>query len=518
MNRRYALIAAIAALAVVAGCGAKASTADAAKEEPVAESEAAEAKEGISLSAEALKTAGVETSPATRQLIQERLDVAGQVAVPSNARAVVTPPVPGRVIQLLASIGDSVRRGQPLAVIQSGDLAESTSAISEAQSQAAQAEATVRQQSASVDLARGRLRTAQVNLSRQQQFAKAGAFSQPSVTAARNELSEAQTEQASARSELAGAQTRLARAQRLSKEGLISGAEYDQARLDVQQAEIRVERSADRLRLAQQTFERESRIGSQDLLNAREIQAAEAEVRTAKLELDRARVDFQGAQSAREGAYRAIRNARQRAVAIRGGSGGGESTVTLTAPIAGVITERQATMGQAVERASNLFDIENLSTVWVTANVPEAQISRVGIGTPVTVTTNAFPGRSFGGTVQLVGTKLDPKTRSLPVQCRVANPGLLLRSELFARVLIGTGKALSALAIPENAVVLEGGVAAVFVEEGGKFERRTVKTGRSDGRLIEILEGLEPGDRVAVKGVFVLQSELKKGQLKGDED
>lgn len=510
MKKQQLFLAALAAVVMAAGCGKGAPVAESApKEEPAAEGH----KNDVTLKPEALKTADIRTASVSEESIQARLEVPGSVAIPGNARAVVTPPVAGKVIRLFAMVGDTVRRGQPLAEIQSGDLAEATSAIAAAETAALQAAAAVRQQTSAVELARGRLRTAQESLARQRRFASAGAFSQPTLIAARNELSEAQTEGAAARSDLAGAQSRLARAERLGAEGLVSKADLDQARLDVQQAQIRVERSGQRLTLAQGTLTRETRIGSQGLLNAREIQAAEAEARAAKLELDQARVQLQGAQSAQIGAQRAVQNARFNAAALRGGGGGG-STVTLAAPISGVVTERQATLGQAVERASDLFDIEDASTVWVTANVPEADVSRVQPGVGVTVTTNAYPGKTFSGTVQLVGTRLDPKTRTLPVQCRVENPARLLRADLFTRVRIATGGSVRALAVPPTAVVGEGDDQAVFLDEGGKFERRKVKTGRTDGRMVEIVEGLKAGDKVAISGVFTLQSELRKGELK----
>lgn len=513
-RRNFAALALMAMLAI--GCGSKPEpAAEATKKEDVP-AEAGHPNE-VSLTLEALKGAGIKTAPISVKPIFARLEVPGEVTVPTGAHAVLTPPVPGRIVELRASIGQEVRQGQVLAVIQSGDLAEAASAVSAAQTQAIQADATVRQQSAAVDLAAGRLRTAQASLARQRQFAKAGAFSQPSLTAARNEVSEAETEQASAKSDLAGAQTRLARAERLSREGLIARAEYDQANLDVQQAQIRLDRAAERIRFARETFERENRIGSEGLLNAREIQSAEAEVRAARLELDRARVEYQGSVSARSGAYRAVVNAQQRASAARGGSSGTGGSVTLTAPIGGTITEMHATVGQAVERSSDLFDIENLTTVWVTANVPEAEISRVGVGTPVEVTTSAYPGKVFKGAVQLVGAKLDSKTRTLPVQCRVPNPGKLLRSELFMRVSIGTGKTVTTLAVPADAVVGEDDDTAVFVEHAGKYERRKVRLGRTGDGFSEVTEGLKEGDNVVVKGVFVLQSELRKGELKEED-
>lgn len=529
MKYQPIFLAALAALLLAGGCARPeaAKPAEPEQQEARAGEKGDKAAEepggaGIELSPEALKTAGVRTGAVVRRPIQSRIEVPGSVTIPGNGRAVVTPPVSGKIVRLLASVGDRVAKGQPLAVIQSGDLAEATSTIAAAQTSAAQAAAAVRQQASAVELSRGRLRTAQANLSRQRKLAEAGAFSQPSLISARNEVSEAQTEGAAARSDLAGARSRFERAERLSREGLVSRADYDQAKLDVDQAKIRGDRAEQRLTLAQETLDRETRIGRQGLNNAREIQTAEAEARAAKLELDSARVQLQGTKSAQAGAERAVANARSRATALRGGSGtGGGSTITLVAPIAGVVVERNGTLGQAVERATDLFDIEDAAVVWVTASVPESAIARIRPGADVTVVASAYPGRTFSGVVELIGSRLDPKTRTLPVQCRVANPNRLLRAELFAKIQIPTGGSVLALVVPSAAVSGEGDEEpAVFVaEEGGeKFERRAVKIGRVEGEFIEITEGLKEGDRIAVAGIFTLQSESKKDELKGDED
>ena len=513
MRKVYLIAVAIALIAIATGCRQPAPV-----ETPPAEPAAAATQKGeIKLEPDAIKTAGIRIEVVAEHSIQARIEVPGSVSIPGNARAMVTPPVAGKVVVFFADLGSQVRLGQPLAEIQSGDLALASSAVAAAETLAIQSRAAAKQQFAAVDLARGRLRTAQVSLARQRQFASAGAFSQPTLVAARNDLSEAQTEGASARSNLLGAQSRLDRAERLSKEGLVSKADLDQARLDVQQAQIRVERSTQRLTLAEQTFQRESRIGQQGLLNAKEIQSAEAEVRASKLEVDQAEIQYQGAKSAVIGAVRAIENARSNVIALRGGGSGGGSKVTLTAPIAGVVTDRPATIGQAVERASNLFTIEDSSIVWVTANVAEDDVSRISLGANVTVTTAAYPKKSFSGSVQLIGTRLDSKTRTLPVQCRVLNPGRLLRADLFARVQIATSASIAALSVPSAAVAGEGDNQALFVEDAGKFVRRIVKTGRTDGKFVEILEGLKAGEKVAVSGIFTLQSELRKGELKGDE-
>lgn len=510
-------IAALAAVLFVAGCGKSDSPEEATSAEAKTPEPQAEAKGVVTLNAEARRTAGIKSEGVAVRAVQERLQLPGTIAVPGNARAVVTPPVAGKVVRLFANVGDRVRRGQALAQIQSSDLALATSTISAAETSALQASAAVRQQAAAVDLARGRLRTALANLDRQRRFAATGAFSQPSLTAARNDLSEAQTEGAAAESDVAGAKSRLDRAERLSREGLVSKADLDQARLDLRQAQIRVERSGQRLALAQATLRREGSIGQQGLLNAREIQTAEAEARSAKLELDQARIQYQGAQSEVIGAQRAVRNARQNIAALRGDGGGRGSTVTLTAPISGVITERLGTIGQAVERSSDLFEVLDLSTVWVTASVPERSVARIRPGAQAWITMAAVVGRTYQGTVQVIGDKLDPKTRTLPVQCRVLNPGGLLRADMFAKVEIATGRSTSGIAVPLTALSQEGDDTYVFVDRGGTYEHRKVTVGGRDDRFALIAEGVANGDQVVTQGIFVLQSELRKSELQGDE-
>ncbi len=540
MNRKL-WIALLAATIVIAGCGkTDASKAQGASEGAVAakdehghaaDEEAGhsegeggheEGEEGheeglIELTPEQVRIAGIRTEPAAKRFMQAELTVPGVVNPTTNAVAMVTPPVSGRVIRLMATVGDTVRKGQALAIIQSSELAQGTGAVAEAETRVLAAEAAVREAAAQVDLARSRSRSAEQTLQRQRRLAREGVFSQPSLQAAQNEVSEAQTELASSRSDVAARQNVLGRAERLFAQGLVAGAEVDQARVDLQQAKIRQERAEQRLSLAERAFERESRVNRSGLLNAREIQAAEAEARAARLEIERERIGLRSAEAAVAGARRSVQNARASAAALRGGGPGGGSTVTLTAPIAGVVTERSATIGQAVERSSDLFDIQNLDSVFVTANVPERDIPKVRVGATVRVTTDSAPGRAFGGVVRLIGSRLDPKTRALPVQVLVRNPGATLRPESFARVSLGTGGGSTALAVPRSAIVGDEDAPALFVEEGGKYERREVKLGRSAGDAVEILSGVSAGEPVVVKGAFTLMSQQQKGELKGHE-
>ena len=177
-----------------------------------------------------------------------------------------------------------------------------------------------------------------------------------------------------------------------------------------------------------------------------------------------------------------------------------------------------ATTGEAVERTASLLVIENLNTVTVNASVPEQQVARIRIGQHVTVTVASYPKLRFPGTVQSIAGRVDEKTRALPVRCLVENRQSLLRPEMFAKVTLGVGVRSTALLVPSLALDEDGTDRFVYVEEGsGKYERRKVQVGRITDTMAEITGGLKPGERIVANGVFILKSESKKSELKGDE-
>ncbi|CAN5480659.1 hypothetical protein BH11ARM1_BH11ARM1_02400 [soil metagenome] len=472
----------------------------------------------VSLTAEQVEAGGIETTLVREMPMQAEMKVSGTVTSNAKGRALVTPPVSGKILQIFVEQGDEVRQGQSLATIQSPELAQAASSISEAQQDELTAEANVRKELAELDLARARKRTAQAQLTRQKELAKAGAFSQPPLQAAQNELNDAQSDLDSARQDEAVHQTQLDRAERLFKQELISRTDLEQARLAVSQDQVNRRRAEGRVSTATSALNREQNIASKGLLTSREIQAAEAEARAANLEVQRAEIHVEASKSSLSGARKAVSNAQSNFAAVRGaGNGGGSSTVTLTAPLTGTVTERKATIGQSVERASELFEIENLKTVWVTANVPEKEVAKITRGMRVRIIAAAYPDKTFVGEIQILGNHLEGKTRTMPVQCLVQNPSGLLREDMFATVMLGIGKAASVRAVPDNAIVRGNQEVSVFVARDSTYEKRTVEMGRSAGGYTEVLSGLKAGESVVSKGLFVVESESRKGELKGED-
>ena len=185
------------------------------------------------------------------------------------------------------------------------------------------------------------------------------------------------------------------------------------------------------------------------------------------------------------------------------------SVFSLTAPISGIVVERNATIGATVGSDANLFKIIDLSSVWIDANVFEKDLERVKLGQQVNVTVPAIPGVTFLGRVILVSSVVDPETRSLKVRTEVPNRGGNLKPDMFANVAIITDVNRSAISIPQSAVLDDGGQKVVFVASDSGYEKRVVSVGIQSNDRVEIQAGLKAGDKVVVKGNYLLLQQSK---------
>jgi len=196
---------------------------------------------------------------------------------------------------------------------------------------------------------------------------------------------------------------------------------------------------------------------------------------------------------------------------------GDTSLVALRAPLSGVITERKFNAGAGIEAATPIFAISNLSTVYIIANVPEANISKLNIGAVAEIRSPNIGVLS--GRVSYIDPQLDETTRTARVRLEVPNSGGRLRAGMFTEVgfYAGTSEATGEeLAVRSIAIQREGDKTIVFIpkdDEPGAFEVREVEIGgESEGYTI-ILNGLKIGEKVVTKGSFVLKAQLAKGDL-----
>ena len=178
-------------------------------------------------------------------------------------------------------------------------------------------------------------------------------------------------------------------------------------------------------------------------------------------------------------------------------------TAAIVAPIGGVVVDRQVGPGQYLQAGGGtpVFTIADPSSVWLLANVRESDAGMVRLGQAVEVHVLAYPMRVFKARVTYVAAVVDPVTHRLPVRAVIENLDRALKPEMFASFRILTSDSSEAPGVPESAVVYEGDLAHVWVLSGdGLLAYRPIRTGRSNAGLVEVLDGLKPGERVVTKG------------------
>ena len=181
--------------------------------------------------------------------------------------------------------------------------------------------------------------------------------------------------------------------------------------------------------------------------------------------------------------------------------------ITLRAHAGGYVTAKNAFHGMRVTPGEPLFEIADLQTVWVVAEVYERDLTSVRLGMPVRVALPYMPGREWTGRVAFVSPTLDPKTRTAQVRVEIPNPGRVLKPDAFADVFLETATGMAAI-VPETAVIRTGERTVVFVDHGdGRYEPREIAIGERVSGGYQVLSGVSAGERVVVSANFLLDSE-----------
>ena len=195
---------------------------------------------------------------------------------------------------------------------------------------------------------------------------------------------------------------------------------------------------------------------------------------------------------------------------IKALAAGGEPRRTLTfrSPAAGVVTEKKAVQGMRFAPGDSLYQIADISSVWVLADVPEQEIAGVRTGARASLHVEAYPERSFEGKVGYIYPTLNAQTRTVQVRIELANADGLLKPAMYAQVELPAAAAQDVLAVPLSAVIDSGKRQVALVEVGeGRFEPRELKLGVRDDAYVEVREGIKEGERVVTAGNFLIDSE-----------
>lgn len=279
----------------------------------------------------------------------------------------------------------------------------------------------------------------------------------------------------------------------------IHSHELLEARADAEKARSKVAEREKALAYAKAELDRAERLLAAKAISTREQAQASANVTAAAAELEQAKAEFGRAAEWLEH------------LTVPHDS---HDDIVIYAPITGVVLKRNVTMGTVVNEASDLMTVANLDTLWAVAEVPQQQAISVRVGQPVEMKISTFGDQRFAGRVVHIGESLNPETRTAQVRCLVNNPRGVLRPEMYATISIASEKSQDVLSVPSEAVSELQGERVVFIALGdGLFEKKPVQTGREQNGMIEIIGGLQSGQRIAIRGSFFIKSELLKSTL-----
>ena len=189
-------------------------------------------------------------------------------------------------------------------------------------------------------------------------------------------------------------------------------------------------------------------------------------------------------------------------------SGETKRTLTFRSPVSGIVTERKTVQGMRFMPGETLFQVTDLASVWIVADVFEQDIGLVKTGAKARVTINAYPDKVFEGRITYVYPSLTAATRTVPVRVELANPGYLLKPAMFAQVELPVGGKAAVLTVPDSAVIDSGTRRIVLVQlEQGRFAPREVRLGARSNGYVEVLEGVAAGESVVVAANFLIDAE-----------
>ena len=413
---------------------------------------------GITVEDEVAKSLGIKVETVKLQPLKFGIQTTGQIETLPNQQVKVTTPIKGTIVNLLVEPGTLVQAGQPVAILSSPELADLRVSALEKKADA----------SGNVLTSESNLRLARQNLERQKLLVE-------------SDIRQAQTE-------LNLDKERYERDKELLEKGAI-------ARRQLQESEAKF--AAARASLAKA----ESRL---PLLEAQaQLERAEADIQVSSIKVDLSTAAY----SARLNQLEASANSN--------------GTITIAAPIDGVISDREATIGESVDAAGKpLMTIVNDQRVLASANIYEKDISKIRIGQSVQVKIAGQPSTTvFQGKVTVIGTTVEGQSRIVPVKAEIGNVKGQLKAGMFTNIEILTDSvSVPTLAIPAASVVEANGKQLVFVQNGKSYQPIDVTLGRTSGELVEVTSGLFEGDRIVTQRASQLYAQSLRGDSKSKDE
>ncbi|MFT7667436.1 MAG: cobalt-zinc-cadmium efflux system membrane fusion protein [Planctomycetota bacterium] len=285
-------------------------------------------------------------------------------------------------------------------------------------------------------------------------------------------------------------------------------SEYDlQAEAIV--VEQRLLQSQTRLVFARQALARIEQLRTKDLGTVASLEAARRDVKLAEHESKSADSLRKSLMTSQE----QLAALRQRAMTARAENAGTERLrLPLIAPISGEVVGVEFVEGEHVTSQAAVYHLIDMTSAWIATHISEFDLARIGDAPGALMSLAAFPDRTFdllgelNGQIVSFGRVVDPETRTIPLRYDVTNPEGMLRAGMFADVFLETKSAFNAVALPQEAIVMDNGQPIAFVLINGElYQKRVLDLGVRDGRFVEVRSGLQAGERVVMKGAYLVK-------------
>jgi len=423
----------------------------------------------------------VQVKPTERGSVIQKASYTGEVT--SRSKVDVVPRIPGIVVQLAASEGDMVRRGQVLARLDPKELRFSVE----------RARANVKTQRTQVARARSNVATlrAQVDIAQAGIATQRARMTQTQAGTATEQIRQAEEQVRQAQANLEFSRAQLRRTEDLFNQGFVARQALDAARTDVTVQEARL-RSAEQ----QAQFLRQGP-------RPEELGVMRAQIRENEASLVRAQTALQEGIASLRQSESVLGEAQ---VALRQSASTLAESV-ITAPAPGVIARRLVDLGATVTTSTPIFQIVDIDPIYVSVPVIEREIAFLKPGFLAIVSSDAVPGEGYAGKIVSISPVLATATRTAEVKIEIENKDRRLRPGMFARVEMVLAHREDAITAPMEAIVDRDGTKIAFTVVDGKAKANELQVGISDGEVSEIVKGLRAGEPIVVSG----QQNLRDG-------
>lgn len=475
----------------------------------------------------ARRTPVVEVVAAGPATIADTIEAVGSLESPN--RIELSPKSSGRIEFLQAREGDEVRAGQVLVQVDpsasDAQVVQARASLAAAQARLAEAKlgqgssevavaTTIENRQAAVKSAEADLDQVERNSESSIQSAQAGVGDADSkVKAADAQVTNAEAVLGKERASLKNAQTRLERTLELYRQGFIAAQEVDDARtaVDVQAGSVKVAE-------AQVSSAKQARTSANSQLDVAKLnlsmaqRRAQSDIAASKARLVEAQSNLKiaNANKSQNPAYQenlaALQAAVDAAQAQLDLARSVHQDTVLASPINGVVTVRNADPGSLASPGTPVLEVQSLDWLFFKTSLPIEAVTLVKVGQTVEVTIDGVDGRTYEGRVTHMNKVADVASRQFDVQVRLENPDRSLRPGMFGRIKIVTKQVDASVAIPKESIrESDQGKTAVVIDKDLKASVRKLETAATDGKLVEVVSGIEPGEQVVTMSFMQLR-------------